>query len=86
MLLLCFINKNIQFKDDSSDGLNQIIVGYADRSVRIFSWSNASSALASSAASSAKLASYVNPFQENGEFVLTHSWELPELVCNMSKV
>ena len=56
-----------------------MIIGYSDRSVRIFSWVTNSS-MSSSMTSSTQMSSSSYPIQENGRFILINSWELPNQI------
>ena len=63
-----------------------MIIGYADRTVRIFNWVNSNNNNNSTINSTIQANSTNYPIQELGKFVLSSSWELPDQVNSISKI
>jgi hypothetical protein len=59
-----------------------MIIGYSDRSVRIYCWVTNNS-MSSSMTSSTQASSSSYPIQENGRFIIINSWELPNQIDQM---
>ena len=59
-----------------------MIIGYADRAVRVFNWASNNS-MSNSMTNSTQASSSSYPIQENGRFVLINSWELTNQIDMM---
>ncbi len=57
-----------------------MIVGYADRTVRVYNWVNNNQNNSSSAACVNQSTNTTYPLKESGRFALINSWELVDQV------